>query len=107
MEVDHIIPEALEGPTEEDNLWLACAQCNAHKNDRVAAFDIVTGQIVSLFDPRHQVWQDHFAWTHKGAQIIGLTATGRVTVETLQLNRVYLVEARQMWIAAGWHPPRD
>ena len=31
MELDHIIPEALGGLTEEDNLWLACSLCNDHK----------------------------------------------------------------------------
>ncbi len=25
MEIEHIIPEALGGATEEDNLWLACS----------------------------------------------------------------------------------
>ena len=31
MEIDHIIPESLGGPTEEENLWLACSPCNDHK----------------------------------------------------------------------------
>jgi 5-methylcytosine-specific restriction endonuclease McrA len=35
--VDHLIPEALGGLTEEDNLWLACSPCNLYKSDRVAA----------------------------------------------------------------------
>ena len=28
MEIDHLIPEALGGRTEEENLWLACSSCN-------------------------------------------------------------------------------
>ncbi|MGI8915489.1 MAG: HNH endonuclease [Chloroflexota bacterium] len=32
--VDHIIPQALGGPTEEGNLWLACSLCNASKGAR-------------------------------------------------------------------------
>ena len=63
MEIDHIIPQSLGGPTEEDNLWLACSLCNDHKSDRIAALDPRTGTIVRLFDPRHQVWREHFAWT--------------------------------------------
>ena len=39
--------------------------------------------------------------------MVGRTATGRATVEALQLNRDELVEARELWIAAGWHPPED
>lgn len=31
MELDHIIPESLGGPTEPENLCLACGVCNSHK----------------------------------------------------------------------------
>ena len=37
MELDHLIPEALGGLTEEDNLWLACSLCNDSKGCRIAA----------------------------------------------------------------------
>ena len=30
MEIDHIIPESLGGPTEEEKLWLACSLCKQH-----------------------------------------------------------------------------
>lgn len=56
MEVEHLIPEVLGGPTEEGNLWLACSLCNSHKGDRVAGLDPVTGETVGLFDPRRQLW---------------------------------------------------
>ncbi len=105
MEIDHIIPESLGGPTEENNLWLACSLCNDHKGDRIAALDPHAGEIVRLFDPRHQVWSEHFAWTPKGDRIVGLTPTGRATVVALNLNRPSLVKARQAWISVGWHPP--
>lgn len=39
MEVDHIVPESLGGPTEEDNLWLACSLCNTYKGNRIAGAD--------------------------------------------------------------------
>lgn len=107
MEVDHIIPESLGGLTEEDNLWLACSLCNDHKGDRIAALDLETGAIVRLFDPRHQVWREHFAWTGDGERIIGLTAIGRATIIALNLNRPSLVRSRRLWVAAGWHPPDD
>lgn len=107
MEIDHIIPQSLGGPTEEENLWLACSLCNDHKSDRIAALDPLTGAIVRLFDPRHQVWGEHFAWTIEGDQLIGLTPTGRATIAALHLNRPSLVKARQAWVAVGWHPPTD
>lgn len=105
MELDHLIPEALGGVTEEANLWLACPGCNARKADRVLGIDPQTGDAVRLFDPRHQAWSEHFRWVDGGARIEGLTPTGRATVATLQLNRPVLVSARRAWVAVGWHPP--
>jgi HNH endonuclease len=107
MEIDHLIPEILGGLTEEDNLWLACPLCNDHKGARVAALDPVTGEVVRLFDPRHQVWQEHFGWADKGDRIIGRSTTGRATVAALNLNRPSLVLARQAWVKVGWHPPKE
>jgi HNH endonuclease len=107
MEIDHIIPQSLGGPTEEENLWLACSLCNDHKSDRIAALDPLTGTIVRLFDPRHQVWREHFAWTAEGDRLVGVTPTGRATIAALHLNRPSLVKARQAWVSVGWHPPTD
>ncbi len=107
MEIDHIIPRALVGPTEEDNLWLACSLCNDYKGDQIAATDPLTGELVRLFDPRHQVWGEHFAWTADGDRIVGLSPIGRATAVALNLNRPSLVTARQAWVSVGWHPPPD
>ena len=107
MELDHLIPAALGGQTTEDNLWLACSACNDHKNDRVAVPDPATGEVTRLFDPRRQKWADHFAWDSGGTCVVGLTPTGRATMAALQLNRPVVVVARAIWVAAGWHPPRD
>jgi len=101
MEIDHIIPESLGGLTEEDNLWLACPLCNNHKGDRIAALDPETGEIVRLFNPRFQNWNDHFAWNEASDKIIGLTSNGRATVIALNVNRASLARARQLWIVAG------
>src|SRR5690349_6073469 len=76
MEIDHIIPRALGGPTEEDNLWLACSLCNDYKGDHIAATDPLTGELVRLFDPRRQTLVEHFAWTAEGDRIVGLTPIG-------------------------------
>ncbi len=107
MEMDHLIPEALGGLTEEDNLWLACSLCNDYKGRRIAALDPETGELVRLFDPRHQVWGEQFRWTEDATRIVGLTAVGRATVAALNLNRPALVLAREAWVSVGWHPPPD
>ncbi len=107
MEFDHLIPESLGGLTEEENLWLACSLCNDHKSNRIAGPDPLSGEVVRLFNPRQQLWHDHFRWTEQGDRIIGLTPTGRATVATLNLNRPVLVKARQLWVSVGWHPPAE
>lgn len=107
MELEHINPESLGGQTLEDNLWLACTLCNKHKGDRIIALDPVTRQMVRLFDPRHAVWREHFAWSPNGERIIGLTPTGRATMIALNLNRPSWVRSRRIWTSAGWWPPQD
>lgn len=106
MEVDHLFPSSLGGPTTEDNLWLACGLCNDHKGNRVTAEDPETDQNVRLFNPRHDTWDEHFEWIEGGLRIVGRSAIGRATVNALCLNRRPLVTARRAWVAVGWHPPR-
>lgn len=105
LTIDHIVPQALGGISTEENLCLACWRCNLLKRDRIAAIDPDTGVAVRLFNPRVQNWLDHFTWADGGLTIVGLTPTGRATVIALRLNRVTLVNARRLWIEAGWHPP--
>src|SRR5262245_31992896 len=66
MQIEHIHPEAEGGPTVEENLWLACTECNSYKNSRTVALDEMTQQLVRLFDPRRQVWAEHFCWNDDG-----------------------------------------
>jgi HNH endonuclease len=105
LEIDHLTPESLGGPTVEENLWAACRDCNNAKKARVEAIDPATGTRVPLFNPRRQRWGGHFAWQEGGLLIVGLTSTGRATVQALKLNRPLLVRARRLWIGVGWHPP--
>ncbi|MEZ4295962.1 MAG: HNH endonuclease signature motif containing protein [Polyangiaceae bacterium] len=107
LEIDHLIPEALGGLTVRENLWLACSLCNDHKGARIAAVDPQTGETVRLFDPRRQVWREHFSWSEAGDIIVGKTPAGRATIAAVRLNRAELVEARRGWVIAGWHPPQD
>jgi hypothetical protein len=107
MEIEHIVPEAVGGATNEDNLWLACSLCNAQKGARASGPDPLTAQVVRFFDPRRQSWVDHFDWSEEGTVILGRTPCGRATVLALQLNRPMLVAARREWVSVGWHPPRD
>ena len=107
MHVEHIIPRARGGQSTESNLWLSCAWCNSFKGTKIEAVDPATGTSVALFNPRTQKWLQHFAWDNGGTQIIGLSPTGRATIEALKLNNPYIVPARRLWVLAGWHPPKN
>jgi len=107
LTIEHLIPQSLGGATEVGNLWLACWSCNLSKGARISALDPKSGRSVRLFNPREQVWQEHFAWEDSGIRILGKTAVGRATVEALHLNRPVAMDARRVWIAAGRHPPAD
>lgn len=105
LEVEHLVPTARGGGDEEGNLWLACRMCNNFKGVQTHALDPLTGRRRPLFNPRRQHWSRHFTWSDDGTQIMGRTATGRATVNALQLNNVIAVMVRRAWVSAGWHPP--
>jgi 5-methylcytosine-specific restriction endonuclease McrA len=106
MEVDHITPESAGGATDIDNICLTCIGCNGFKLAFQTGIDPETGKEAPLFHPRIHLWDDHFAWAAAGTLLLGLTPTGRATVARLRMNRERLVEARRLWVVAGWHPPK-
>ena len=108
LEIEHIIPIAKGGSNDESNLWLACPICNRYKSDKITNIDSETGEIVKLFNPRTQIWSEHFFWTKDGLQIVGKTPTGRATVKVLHLSDdADALEVRSYWVLAGWHPPEN
>jgi hypothetical protein len=106
LDIEHIYPEALGGPTERENRWLACTRCNDFKGDRTSA-DADGGDSVPLFNPRTGIWTAHFAWSGDGTRILGLTAVGRAMVEALRLNNEFIMIARQFWVEADRWPPSE
>jgi HNH endonuclease len=108
LEIEHIIPISKGGTSEESNLWLACPICNRYKSDKTTAIDPETGEIVTLFNPRNQVWSEHFQWAEDGIHITGKTPIGRATIAALHLSDdADVLEVRSYWVLAGWHPPDD
>jgi len=103
--VEHILPRAKGGTTILDNLALACQGCNNHKYDKTVGPDPIGGQSVALYHPRRDRWDEHFAWSGDFTLIIGLTPTGRATVDQLLLNRDGVVNLRRLLYMHGEHPP--
>lgn len=105
FDTEHIFPVSLGGETRFENLAYACNGCNGHKYNRTHARDPIDGDLVSLFNPRSEKWQEHFVWDTKGVSVIGITPSGRATVEALKLNRVEIVNLRKLLQIVGEHPP--
>ncbi len=105
FEVDHVIPEKMNGEAVESNLCLACFQCNNAKGPNIAGIDPDTGQKTFLFDPRNDNWWQHFRWD--GPQLVGTTAKGRATTTLLQINVSHRLALRRQLIVEGVFPPTD
>lgn len=103
--VEHVIPRSRDGSNEVDNLAFSCSGCNGHKYNKTEANDPADGKTVPLFNPRKQQWQKHFGWSDDYTQIVGLTPTGRATVETLHMNREGLINIRRLLYLIRQHPP--
>jgi len=101
--IDHVIPRAAHGETVAENLALACVSCSLRKSARQTAIDPQSGDEVALYNPRRDMWHEHFRW--EGVYAVGLTSTGRVTVDALHMNRPLILAIRQEAAALGRHPP--
>jgi len=97
--IDHVVPSKHGGDDSSSNLALACLRCNLYKGSNLSGIDPNNGQTVSLFDPRRQLWQQHFDW--KGPLLIGLTPEGRATISVLRMNAPERFQLRQTLLIEG------
>ena len=105
FEMEHLRPIADGGTDEEENLWLACRNCNGFKHAKTHAVDPQTNTKTSIFNPRKQIWSEHFEFGEDKTEIIGKTICGRATVIALRLNYEQAVTARIIWVKFGLYPP--
>ncbi len=104
FQIDHVIARQHGGPSTSENLALCCGRCNLHKGPNLAGIDSLTGQLVRLFDPRQDVWLDHFNW--QGVILTGITPVGRATIVVLKMNDVLDQAIRFDLQDRGLFPPR-
>lgn len=104
FQLDHIRAQKHSGPTTAANLALSCLPCNSYKGSNVAGYDPDTDELQPLFNPRRDVWDEHFAWD--GPLLRGRTPIGRATMVVLRINSPERVEHRRLLIEAGQFPFR-
>jgi hypothetical protein len=98
FEVEHIVPTSRGGADHASNWALSCRACNLHKHVSVEAPDPETRRTVPLFNPRRDLWDEHFRVEEATAALVGLSPTGRATIAWLRMNRPAQVEARRQWM---------
>lgn len=102
FQIDHVIAEKHGGSTDGENLALSCIYCNSYKGANLSGIDSVTGEIVRLFHPRRDRWDEHFGW--QAAVLVGRTPIGRVTIAVLRINDTTAVALRRLFLRAGAFP---
>jgi hypothetical protein len=100
--IDHVIARQHQGLTVESNLALACAFCNRHKGPNIAGIDPQTKQLTRLFNPRKDVWREHFQWNN--SIVVGLTDIARATIAVLAINHPAQTAIQNTLIDEGEFP---
>ena len=103
-QVDHVVSRKHGGTSTTNNLAYACVICNRHKGSDVASIEPLTGEIIRLFDPRRDLWADHFRLG--GAVIEPISGIGRATARLLQLNAPERISERRLLQSLGRYPQR-
>lgn len=103
-EPDHIIATQHGGLTVFENLAYTCFRCNRYKGPNLASVDPESGALTPLFNPRVDVWQEHFFWD--SAKILAQTPVGRATSALLRFNEPERVQLRTNLIQQGHYPLR-
>jgi 5-methylcytosine-specific restriction endonuclease McrA len=62
FQIDHVTARQHGGVASAENLALACCFCNRYKGPNLSGMDPATQRVARLFDPRSQIWEEHFSW---------------------------------------------
>ncbi len=103
-QVDHIIAEKHGGETSFDNLALACTNCNRAKGSDLGT--LVNGVLVRFFNPRSDIWAEHFAFADNEITIVAKSEVGQATTTILGMNTNDRLLEREMLQEAQRYPTR-
>jgi hypothetical protein len=105
FQIDHVRALKHSGQTTAENLAFSCLPCNSYKGPNAAGYDPESNALQPLFNPREDVWADHFEWD--GPNLRGMTPVGRATIDVLRINQPDRIEQRRLLNEAGLFPCRD
>jgi predicted HNH restriction endonuclease len=77
--IEHIFPKASGGKDESENLAASCYRCNEFKGVKTHVTDPQTSQLVPLFNPSQQSWQEHFYWVNGGTHVALVETAGSIS----------------------------
>lgn len=98
--IEHIISRQHGGTDRNANLAFACSWCNWKKGPNIATVLSEDGDLLPLFNPRTQNWNDHF-YVEEGV-ILGKTDIAKGTIRLLDLNTTELILERKELMEAGY-----
>lgn len=94
-EIDHILSRSHGGTDDLFNLAVCCPRCNRNKGEVIEAVDPVSKLTVPLFNPRTQIWDEHFA--NSEGYLVGKTPIGRTTACLLLRTTDQFLPADLSW----------
>ena len=97
--IDHIRSIKHGGKTLLQNLAYACPHCNQNKGSDIASYTD-EDELVRLFNPRKDVWDEHFEVIESGI-FFPLSSIGEVTISMLSFNQTERVIFRKSLIEIG------
>lgn len=103
-QVDHIVSEKHSGPTQADNPAYACLFCNLHKGSDIGTFIPGTQTLIRFFNPRIDLWNEHFTLNADGVTLAALTEVGEATARIFRFNSPDRLEERQALRNVGRYP---
>lgn len=98
--IDHIISEKHRGLSTLENLAYAFPSCNLRKGSDLATYLLELELIVPLYNPRKDVWPEHFSLEVNGL-LISKTKSATGTIRFLDLNNRQVVTLRKSLIRGG------
>lgn len=102
-EVDHIRPIKHGGEHILLNLAYSCIHCNRNKGYDEAI--VHNGHAVRLYNPRIDLWTDHFELIN--VTIVPKTDIAEVTILVLKINAEERIRERIVFKKEGTYPPKE